>query len=126
MKHRPSRFQLLAVFRESPDHAQIAHRLPQTTRYDVKTINFDLWCQEQAGLPADRCDKRTAQDEAAFESYRSKVEAYEVPYLQQKNNAARLDLDILRNDPVDHPPVKDTASQRPDLNSPSSAIPPRP
>src|ERR1700743_263489 len=71
--------------------------------YPVQEMNFDLWCQEQAGLPAERCDKRTAQDEAAFEAYRAKVEAYEIPYLQQKQNAARLDADIMRNDPVDRP-----------------------
>jgi hypothetical protein len=94
--------------------------------YPVKEMNFDLWCQEQAGLPVERCDKRSAQDEAAFEAYRSKVEAYEIPYLQQKNNAARLDQDILRNDPVDNPPVKDLSSQRPDLNTPSTTTPPRP
>ena len=92
----------------------------------VKEMNFDLWCQEQAGLPAERCDKRTPQDEAAFEAYRSKVEAYEIPYLQQKNNAAQMDRDILRNDPVDTPPVKDIPSQRPDLNAPSTTTPPRP
>ncbi len=91
----------------------------------VKEMNFDLWCQEQAGLPAERCDKRTAQDNAAFEAYRAKVEAYEIPYLQRKNSAARLDTDILRNDPVDHPPVKDITAQRPDLNT-STTIPPRP
>jgi hypothetical protein len=94
--------------------------------YPVKEMNFDLWCQEQAALPVERCDKRTAQDEAAFEAYRSKVEAYEIPYLQQKNNAARLDQDILRNDPVDNPAVKDLPSQRPDLNTPSTTTPPRP
>jgi hypothetical protein len=94
--------------------------------YPVKEMNFDLWCQEQAGLPVERCDKRSAQDEAAFEAYRSKVEAYEIPYLQQKNNAARLDQDILRNDPVDNPAVKDLPSQRPDLNTPSTTTPPRP
>jgi hypothetical protein len=94
--------------------------------YPVKEMNFDLWCQEQAGLPATRCDKRTPQDEAAFEAYRSKVEAYEIPYLQQKNSAARLDRDILRNDPVDNPPVKDIPAQRPDLNNPSTTTPPRP
>ncbi|HEY4078460.1 MAG TPA: hypothetical protein VGM26_16135 [Rhizomicrobium sp.] len=93
--------------------------------YDVKTMNFDLWCQEQAGLPADRCDKRTAQDEATFEAYRSKVEAYEIPYLQQKNSAARLDRDIMRNDPIDNPITSDPAQQRPDLNSPSTTVPPR-
>jgi hypothetical protein len=92
----------------------------------VKEMNFDLWCQEQAGLPAERCDKRTPEDEATFEAYRSKVEAYEIPYLQEKNNAAQLDRDILRNDPVDTPPVKDIPSQRPDLNTPATTTPPRP
>ena len=52
--------------------------------YQVTQMNFDLWCQEQAGLPVERCDKRTPQDNAAFEAYRAKVEAYEIPYLQQK------------------------------------------
>ncbi len=94
--------------------------------YPVQEMNFDLWCQEQAGLPAERCDKRTAQDEAAFEAYRAKVEAYEIPYLQQKQNAARLDTDILRNDPVDRPISKNPTPDRPDLNSPSTTVPPRP
>jgi hypothetical protein len=94
--------------------------------FQVKEMNFDLWCQQQAGLPVERCDKRTEQDNAAFEAYRAKVEAYEIPYLQRKNNAARLDTDILRNDPVDRPAVKDTAAQRPDLNNPSTTVPPRP
>ena len=94
--------------------------------YQVQEMNFDLWCQEQAGLPAERCDKRTAQDEAAFEAYRSKVEAYEIPYLRQKQDAARLDTDILRNDPVDRPISKNPTSDRPDLNTPSTTVPPRP
>ena len=94
--------------------------------YPVTEMNFDLWCQEQAGLPAERCDKRTPQDNAAFEAYRAKVEAYEIPYLQQKANAARLDRDILRNDPVDNPVTKDIPGQRPDLNNPSTSTPPRP
>jgi hypothetical protein len=94
--------------------------------YQVMEMNFDLWCQEQAGLPAERCDKRTPEDNAAFEAYRAKVEAYEIPYLQQKYNAARMDRDILRNDPVDNPAVKDIPSQRPDLNTPSASTPPRP
>ena len=67
----------------------------------------------EAGLPAERCDKRTDQDEAAFEAYRSKVEAYEIPYLQQKNNAASLDRDIMRNDPVDRPVTQNSAAAVP-------------
>ena len=94
--------------------------------YQVQEMNFDLWCQEQAGLPPERCDKRTDQDEAAFEAYRAKVEAYEIPYLQQKNEAATLDRDILRADPVDRPISKDPTANRPDLNSPSTSVPPRP
>jgi hypothetical protein len=93
--------------------------------YPVKEMNFDLWCQEQAGLPVERCDKRTPQDEATFEAYRAKVEAYEIPYLQRKASAARLDRDILRNDP-DNPAIKDIPTQRPDLNVPSVSTPPRP
>lgn len=94
--------------------------------YPVVEMNFDLWCQEEAGLPPERCDKRTAQDEAAFEAYRAKVEAYEIPYLQQKNEAARLDRDILRNDPVDRPLTKDPTPNQPNLNNPSTTTPPRP
>ena len=94
--------------------------------FRVQEMNFDLWCQEQAGLPAERCDKRTAQDEATFEAYRAKVEAYEIPYLQQKQNAARLDADIMRNDPVDRPISKNPTPDRPDLNAPSTTVPPRP
>ena len=28
----------------------------------VQEMNFDIWCQQQANLPAERCDKRTDQD----------------------------------------------------------------
>jgi hypothetical protein len=94
--------------------------------FPVQEMNFDLWCQEQAKLPVERCDKRTTEDNAAFEIYRAKVEAYEIPYLQQKANAARMDRDMLRNDPVDNPAVKDIPSQRPDLNVPPVSTPPRP
>jgi len=94
--------------------------------YPVQEMNFDIWCQEEAGLPPERCDKRTEQDEAAFEAYRAKVEAYEIPYLQQKSNAARLDTDILRNDPVDRPSQQNPPQTRPDSDQPSTNTPPRP
>jgi len=94
--------------------------------YPVQEMNFDLWCQEQAGLPAERCDKRTDADEAAFEAYRAKVESYEIPYLQQKSNAARLDTDILRRDPVDRPVTKEPPHNPADTDTPSTTVPPRP
>ena len=109
-----------AVLLSGPASAQ------RNSNYQVMEMNFDLWCQEQAGLPVDRCDKRAPQDIAAFEAYRAKVEAYEIPYLQRKNGAARLDREILRNDPVDNPSTKEIPGQRPDLNAPSTSTPPRP
>lgn len=83
----------------------------QTTRYDVKTINFDLWCQEQAKLPADRCDKRTPEDEKTFEAYRAKIEKYEIPYLQRKDHDQQLDRTVLHPDPLDSPVHKDANDQ---------------
>jgi hypothetical protein len=81
-------------------------------RLDVKTINFDLWCQETQHLPPERCDKRTPEDEAAFEAYRDKVEKYEVPYLQGQQNGLQLDRAILHKDPVDNPVTQDPSAQR--------------
>src|ERR1700753_1845317 len=97
--------------------------LAQRSAYDVKEMNFDLWCQEEAGYPADRCDKRTDQDEAAFEAYRSKVEAYEIPYLQQRDKTIVLDRDIIRGDPVDNPIDKDPAQQSQNPNAISTTTP---
>jgi hypothetical protein len=98
----------------------------RNSNYPVKEMNFDLWCQEEAGLPPERCDKRTDQDNAAFEAYRSKVEAYEIPYLQQRDKNVVIDRDILRGDPVDNPIDKDPAQQSQNPNAISTTTPPRP
>ena len=76
----------------------------QTYTYDVKTMNFDLWCQEQAKLPATRCDKRLPEDEAQFNEFRSKIEKYEISHLQDKDREATFDSRVLHNDPIDEPP----------------------
>jgi hypothetical protein len=83
----------------------------QNTRLDVKTLNFDLWCQETAKIDPDRCDKRTPQDEKAFEAYRAKIEKYEVPYLKRKENEQLLDQNVLHNDPIDNPVDKSYSKQ---------------
>jgi hypothetical protein len=80
-----------------------AAALAQPSNYDVKTMNFDLWCQEQQHLDADRCDKRLPGDEKDFEAYRATIERYEIPYLKEKQNAIALDRNILNKDPVDNP-----------------------
>ena len=84
--------------------------------YDVKTMNFDLWCQEQAHLPATRCDKRTPEDESNFESYRAQIERYEVPYLQQQQRELSINRDIMHNDPIDNPATRNPQGQSQDPN----------
>ncbi len=81
-------------------------------RLNVQNMNFDLWCQETAHLPPDRCDKRTPEDEATFEAYRDKVEKYEVPYLQGQQTGLQLDRAILHKDPVDNPVTQSPSAQR--------------
>jgi len=83
----------------------------QGANYDVKTMNFDMWCQEQQHLDPDRCDKRLPEDEKVFEDYRAKIERYEIPYLQEKQKAIALDRGILNKDPVDNPISGDPQTQ---------------
>lgn len=96
----------------------------QSSRYDVQTINFDLWCQETQHLPPDRCDKRLPVDEAAYEDYRAKVEKYEIPYLKGQESGAQLNRTILHNDPVDHPVTQDPSAAAQQSTSPNN--PPKP
>lgn len=88
--------------------------------YDLQTMNFDLWCQETQHLPPDRCDRRLPNDEAEFEAYRAKVEKYEIPYLQGRENGQQLDRAILHNDPVDNPVTQDPAAASQSPTSPGS------
>lgn len=71
--------------------------------YNTQTMNFDLWCQGEAELPAERCDKRLPKDVKTFEAYRAKVEKYEIPYLQRKNQEDHINRTLLNNDPIDNP-----------------------
>lgn len=82
----------------------IAPAPAQTLRYNVKSVDFDIWCTEIQHIDWRRCDKRLADDLEKFETYRHTVEYYEIPYLKQKDNTLRFDEDILRNDPIDKKP----------------------
>ena len=84
--------------------------------YDVKTMNFDMWCQEEAHLPAERCDRRTPEDEKTFEDYRAKIERYEVPYLQERQRELAIHRDVMQSDPVDNPVGQDPDAQKQDPN----------
>lgn len=94
-------------------------------RYPVQTMNFDLWCQEEAGLPPARCDKRLPEDEKVFEAYRSTIERYEIPYLQEKRDEAQFTRNVLHDDPIDNPISKNYASQdQQPSEDPSQKLPP--
>jgi hypothetical protein len=79
--------------------------------FDVKPMNFDLWCQQTAHIAPDRCDQRLPEDNDAFEAYRAKIEAYEIPYLQQKNRDSRLQTELLHNDPTDRSATRSMQAQ---------------
>jgi hypothetical protein len=51
--------------------------------YNVKSIDFDLWCQQTQRYAIERCTARRPEDVKAFEDYRSSVERYELDYLKQ-------------------------------------------
>lgn len=73
--------------------------------YPVHRMDFDIWCTEEQRLPPDRCDKRLPDDVQKFEAYRRIVERYEIPYLQEKDQALHFDRDVLHNDPIDRSPT---------------------
>ena len=69
--------------------------------YNVPIMNYDMWCMETMNLPYERCSRRQPADVEAFEAFRTTIQSYEIPHLQQKNKDARIESDILRSDPID-------------------------
>ncbi|MEY4879100.1 MAG: hypothetical protein RJB62_569 [Pseudomonadota bacterium] len=79
---------LLVTMGSSAALAQIYETQRGPGPYNVQTLNFDLWCRETQRYAAERCDARMADDLAAFESYRSVVERYELQYLMEREREA--------------------------------------
>lgn len=76
----------------------------QAARYQVHTLDFDIWCTEVERLAWQRCDQRLADDVEKFEAYRHTFERYEIQYLRDQEYVVRFDETILHNDPVDRRP----------------------
>lgn len=87
-----------------------APSMGQVGGYKLQTMNFDMWCQETRHLPPERCDRRLPADEKQFETYRAKVEKFEIPYMKGREHAQQLDRTIMHYDPVDNPITKDPAA----------------
>lgn len=60
-----------------------AQPLSAPLNYNVRTMSFELWCQDTQHYPPERCQARRADDVAAFESYRRVIERYELDYLKR-------------------------------------------
>jgi hypothetical protein len=97
-----------------------SHAQAQTAGTQLTNMNFDMWCQEERHLPPERCDKRLPEDDAAFEAYAAKIQGYEVPYLQDRQEKATMNRAILHNDPVDHPAKPETLKNSAPPDSPPS------
>src|SRR5882762_1917138 len=54
-----------------------------TSTFGVRTVDFDLWCQQTQRYDAARCAARRPEDVKAFEDYRASIERYELDYLKQ-------------------------------------------
>src|SRR5262245_50351411 len=88
-------FSALALFTSGPTLAQ---PLSAPLNYDVKTMTFELWCQETQRYPAERCLERRAADVTAFENYRAAIERYELQYLKQVDRQRQI-RDSVNRDP---------------------------
>lgn len=71
------------------------------SNYNVKNMDFDLWCQQTQRYETNRCEARRPEDVKAFEDYRTAVERYELDFLkqQQRDNQfrAQVSRDPLQN-----------------------------
>ena len=77
----------------------LAQPITGPLNYDVKTMTFELWCQETQRYPAERCNARRPADLAAFESYRAAIERYELQYLKQVDRERQI-RDSVNRDPM--------------------------
>jgi hypothetical protein len=97
----------------------VASAPPAAAQYQVRGLDFDLWCTEEEHIPYERCAKRLPDDMQKFEAYRAIIERYEIEYLQEKDRKLHFDRYIMRNDPVERTkePVPQTPAP-PDGKSP--------
>lgn len=79
-----------AAFAQSPPSRPSRDLSNGTTTFNVRTLDFDLWCQQTQRYTAERCTARRAEDVKAFEDYRYSIERYELDYLRQAQKDQEL------------------------------------
>ena len=65
--------------------------------FNVRTLDFDLWCQQTQRYAADRCTARRPEDVKAFEDYRATIERYELDFLKQQDRDQQVRARINRD-----------------------------
>ena len=84
------------VFVSAPGFAQ---PLSGPLNFDVKTMTFEMWCQDTQRYPTERCVARRPADVTAFEAYRAAIERYELQYLKQMERERQI-RDAVNRDPT--------------------------
>jgi hypothetical protein len=85
----------------------------QPLTYDIKTLSFDRWCQEDQHYAPARCDAREPGDVAAFEDYRARVERYDLKYQKERTRENAFEKDVLKRDPSAPPTQPDVIAPSP-------------
>ena len=97
MGHSRTSFAVVAALLFLGSATASAQPLSGPLNYDVKTLTFELWCQETQRYPQDRCDARRPADVAAFEAYRASIERYELQYLKQMDRERQIRESVTRD-----------------------------
>ena len=64
---------------------------------NVRTMDFDLWCQQTQRYAPDRCAARRPEDLKAFGDYRASIERYELDFLKQQQKEQEVRSRINRD-----------------------------
>ena len=81
--------------------------------YNIKTLSFDRWCQDEQHYPTSRCDQRLSGDVVAFEDYRARVERYDLQYEKDRTKEHEFERDMLRHDHSQRQPAPDVIAPSP-------------
>ncbi len=67
------------------------------SNFNVRNMDFDLWCQQTQRYAADRCSARRPEDVKAFEDYRATIERFELDFLKQQDRDQQVRTRINRD-----------------------------
>jgi len=80
------------VFLTAPAAAQLLNPQAEPRQdFEIRAMNFDLWCQQTMRYPVERCSQRLEADLREFEAHRTIIEREETQFLlEQRRDAEAL------------------------------------